>query len=191
VEVHDPRRVVGIAGDHQRRDAVGVGRRHRHLGRGREVGEHLLVGDALLLHVGVACDGLHERLPQPCDALDVLATDGLHGRDRRVDLAQDRAHAVQQRLAGERELDAVGRAPQQGASEHLLERADLPAQRRLGDVQPLGGPAEVELLGHRDERAQVAKLDRLGRLGEGHYVLGVVHAAIIDTASRGGDAGSS
>ena len=36
-----------------------------------------------------------------------------------------------------------------------LEPADLPRERRLGDVQALGGAAEVQLLGDRDEVAQL------------------------------------
>jgi hypothetical protein len=32
------------------------------------------------------------------------------------------------------------------------------AQRRLGDVQPDGGPAEVALFGHGDEIAQQARI---------------------------------
>lgn len=38
-----------------------------------------------------------------------------------------------------------------------LQIADLPAQRRLRDVQPLGGPAEVEGLRHGEEVAEVSK----------------------------------
>ena len=38
----------------------------------------------------------------------------------------------------------------------LLELADLTAQRLLGEVQPLRGAREVELLRNRDQRAQVA-----------------------------------
>ncbi len=36
-------------------------------------------------------------------------------------------------------------------AELLFETADLMTQRRLGDVQPLGGPAEVKLLSDGDE----------------------------------------
>ena len=42
-----------------------------------------------------------------------------------------------------------------------FQAADLAAERRLGDEQPLGRPAEAEILGHRDEGAQVAQLDRV------------------------------
>src|SRR6202012_497737 len=44
---------------------------------------------------------------------------------------------------------------------HLFfEVAHLPAQRRLGDAQAVGGTAKVELLGDGDEVAQVAQLHR-------------------------------
>ena len=33
----------------------------------------------------------------------------------------------------------------------IFQRLDLVAQRRLGDVQPLGSPAEVQFLGHGDK----------------------------------------
>ena len=39
-----------------------------------------------------------------------------------------------------------------------LERADLLRQRRLGHVEPLGRPGEVQLPGHRDEVPQAAQV---------------------------------
>ena len=74
--------------------------------------------------------------------------------------------AVEQRIAGEDQLRAVGGAAEQLAAPRWLERADLAAQGGLGDVQPFGRAPEVQLLGDRDECAQVAELDRLGRGGE-------------------------
>jgi hypothetical protein len=38
----------------------------------------------------------------------------------------------------------------------MFERLDLLRQGGPGDQQPLGGPAEVQLLGDRDEVAQLA-----------------------------------
>ena len=38
---------------------------------------------------------------------------------------------------------------------------DLHAQRRLAHAQPLGGPPEVALLGHRDEVAELAQFHEL------------------------------
>ena len=84
-----------------------------------------------------------------------------------IDVAEQLARAVEQSLAGERELDAVGGAPQQLAADQLLETSNLPAEGRLRDVEPLGRAAEVELLGHGHERPQVAQLDAVRGLGEG------------------------
>ena len=46
-------------------------------------------------------------------------------------------------------------------AELALELADLLRQRRLGDVQPIGGPAEVQLLGDGPEVAKMPQLHRL------------------------------
>jgi hypothetical protein len=67
-------------------------------------------------------------------------------------------------------------AAQQLDADEALERAHLAAERRLGDVQACGGASEVQLLGDRDERAQVPDLDRVGRLREGEQAVAVVHA---------------
>jgi hypothetical protein len=48
-----------------------------------------------------------------------------------------------ERLAGRGEPGALGYAVQQSGAELFLEPLDLAAQRRLGDVQVGGGPAEV------------------------------------------------
>jgi hypothetical protein len=37
----------------------------------------------------------------------------------------------------------------------MLERRDLPAERRLGEMQPERRPADVELLGHHHERSEL------------------------------------
>jgi hypothetical protein len=58
----------------------------------------------------------------------------------------------------------MGRPAQQVAPDEPLERPDLPAQRRLRQVEPGGGPAEVELLGDGHEGPQVPQLDRVRSL---------------------------
>jgi hypothetical protein len=63
----------------------------------------------------------------------------------------------QQRRSGGAEPDAALRAVEQFGSEFLLQPADRLAERRLGHAQPLGGPAEVQLVGHGDEKTQVAQ----------------------------------
>ena len=78
--------------------------------------------------------------------------------DRGVDRGEDLAAALEQHLAGGRELDAARRAVAAGAPELGLEAADLLGERRLRDVQPLRGAAEVPLLGDGDEVAQLSQL---------------------------------
>ena len=75
--------------------------------------------------------------------------------DRGVDRGEDLAAALEQHLAGGRELDAARGAVEQRLAELGLEAADLLRERRLRDVQPRGGAAEVPLLGDGDEVAQV------------------------------------
>ena len=57
------------------------------------------------------------------------------------------------------QLDAVGIALHELRSDARLELADLAAERLLGEVQPLGGAGEVELLGERQQRPQMPHLD--------------------------------
>ena len=87
------------------------------------------------------------------------AARGLGGGERVVDRAQGGAGGLEQRLAGLGELDAAGGAVQQRHAELLLQARDRGAERLLGDVHPPRGAREVQLLGHRDEVAQVAQLD--------------------------------
>ena len=61
---------------------------------------------------------------------------------------------------GVRELHAAMCAREELDAELDLELAHLLAHRRLGDVQPLGGAPEVQLLGHRHEVAQLAQIHR-------------------------------
>ena len=75
---------------------------------------------------------------------------------RAVDGRQDLTRPPQKHLAGRRELDPAGRAVQQCHAELGLQPSDLLRKRRLGDVQALGGAAEVALLGDGDEVAEMA-----------------------------------
>ena len=67
-----------------------------------------------------------------------------------------------------RELDPARRTDEQLDAERRLERLDPLAERRLGDVEPLGGPAEVQLLGDGDEVAQVPQEVHRGRIMTQH-----------------------
>jgi hypothetical protein len=57
------------------------------------------------------------------------------------------------------ELDVAAGAHEQVRAERALELVDLVAQRRLGDVEARGGPAEMELLRDGQEIAEQARLE--------------------------------
>jgi len=65
---------------------------------------------------------------------------------------------LEERLPGGGQLDLPAGASEQFCAEGALELSDLVAQRRLGDVEPRGGTAEVELLGDGQEVANQARL---------------------------------
>ncbi len=54
-------------------------------------------------------------------------------------------------------FDGVGGAVEELHAQVLLQFAYLPAERGLGDVEPLGGTGEVAFLGHGQEVAQAPK----------------------------------
>ena len=65
---------------------------------------------------------------------------------------------LEERLPGGGELNLAAGAHEQLRAEGALELADLVAQRRLGDVEPRSGAAEVELLGDGQEVTKQARL---------------------------------
>ena len=69
------------------------------------------------------------------------------------------ARAFQERASGVGELDLAGGPEEQVDSEVPFELPDRRAERRLGHVHAPRRAAEVQLLRHRDEVAQVAELD--------------------------------
>ncbi len=95
-------------------------------------------GDADPERAGLAGADAGHRALEPLDPLD------------------DRPRLVEQHGPGGRQLDPARRPHEQLHAERRLERLDPLAERRLGDVQPLGGAAEVQLLGDGDEVAEVA-----------------------------------
>jgi hypothetical protein len=72
----------------------------------------------------------------------------------------------------------VGGAAQEVAPHEPFQVADLPTQRGLGQVEPGGGPPEVELLGHGHERAQVPHLDRVRGLREREHLAAALRAVV-------------
>lgn len=75
-----------------------------------------------------------------------------------VGRAQQRRSALEQEFARLGQLELVRGPVQQVDSELLLEQPHLAAQRRLGDVQPLGRAREVSFLRDRDEVLQPTEI---------------------------------
>jgi hypothetical protein len=92
---------------------------------------------------------------------------------RPIGLRQRPPRSVEERASGVRELHLAGGADEEGDSEIALELSNRGAERRLGHVQPLRGAAEIELLGHGGEVAQVAQLDHGSRRVTRPYGLGL------------------
>jgi hypothetical protein len=61
---------------------------------------------------------------------------------------------------------------QQDHAEDALQQLDLPAQRRLGHVQTLRRPPEVEFLGDGDEAPQLAEFEHVHAASVPHYRVG-------------------
>jgi hypothetical protein len=142
----------------------GVDRPHADVRRRLELRVQSLVRGPQLLQVGRA--DLGEGLPVAGNAGQQLTADRTRRADRLVHVAQQAPRPVQQRLAGQGEFHPVRGTPQQVTADQALQAADLPAQRGLGQVEPGRGPAEVQLVGHRDEGAQVTQFDRIRGLGQ-------------------------
>ena len=70
---------------------------------------------------------------------------------------QNVASLVQKHAPGPGQFHRTGVAFQQTHFKFVFQRFDLPAQRRLGQVQALGGAPEIQLLGHRHKITQVSQ----------------------------------
>ena len=64
-------------------------------------------------------------------------------------MLQTQARLFQKGFALFRQFNPSCGAPQQGDLVVLLQRLDVPGDRRLTDEQPRGGPGEAALAGHR------------------------------------------
>jgi len=73
-------------------------------------------------------------------------------------LRQDDARLLHEHAARFGELHLSLGAMEELDAEFLFELPDLMAERRLAEMQPLGGAAEVQRLGQRDDVAKVAQL---------------------------------
>src|SRR5262245_25354810 len=74
-----------------------------------------------------------------------------------LDLGQDRARVREEGVPGVRQRDAARRALEERDAELVLELADAAAERRLRDVEHLGGARDVARLRDGDEIAHLAE----------------------------------
>jgi len=73
-------------------------------------------------------------------------------------LRQDDARFLHEHAARFGELDLTLGAVEELDPKLFFELPDLMAERRLTEMQPIGGAAEVERLGQRDDVAKVSQL---------------------------------
>ena len=78
-------------------------------------------------------------------------------------MCEQPASLAQQRAPSVGEFHPTAGSIEQCHAKLLLKSTDLVTQRRLGDVQPLGGPAEVKLLSDSDEVLHKAKVEAFDR----------------------------
>lgn len=110
-----------------------------------------------------------------------------------MSLGQEPVPITQQRLPGWGELHPSAGAGEQRHPEQGLKPPDLMTERWLRDVKPRGGPAEVTLLGDRDEVAQQSQIELIDRRNlpiSGVFVLDLARSAP-DTVADDADPGST
>ena len=158
---------IQVGADQKRRYSARVRRPDLHLRRRRELPVQRLACAAQRRHVEPGVGG---RRPQPRHPPAQLAAHGPRAGDGLVYVGEHAASAIEQRLAGECQLDVMGGTAEQVGPDQPLQHPDLPAQRGRGQVEAGGGSGEVQLLGDSDERTQVSQLDRLRAAGSGSTV---------------------
>jgi hypothetical protein len=80
---------------------------------------------------------------------------------RSLGIRQGPPRPLKERASGVGKPHLAGRSDEELDSEVAFELSDRGAERGLRHVQSLRGPAEVQLLGHGDEVAQVAQLNHV------------------------------
>ena len=116
-----------------------------------------------VVHNRFVVDDLKQRGAVFVEDLDEVPDGALSGLPypllQALRFQQDPRRLLGQHDAGRGQLDGPARPLEQGHPERLLEGADLLTDRRLGDVQPLRGPAEVQLGRDGQEHAEVPELE--------------------------------
>jgi hypothetical protein len=98
------------------------------------------------------------------DPADLAAPDPTRPGDGLLQLGDQGRRLGLEKLAGLGQAQRPAAAFQQLQAQLVLQLADLLAQRRLGDMQAQGGAAEIQLLGHRQEVAEMTQLHQTFRL---------------------------
>jgi hypothetical protein len=89
------------------------------------------------------------------------AGDAVHGGLRRGDLVEDDLRAAEQFGAGAGEGHPAGGAGKQRRAQLTLEAPDQFTERRCGEVQPAGGPPEMQFGGDGHERFELTQLHKV------------------------------
>src|SRR5688572_18987691 len=92
------------------------------------------------------------------DAALFAARGATRGGCGAVDLVENHASAIEKGGTGVGQFHAARLAAEQLHLQLLFQRADLHAERRLLDAQPLGGPGHVLFFSNGNEIAQVSQL---------------------------------
>ncbi len=87
------------------------------------------------------------------------------GHDRAINRSKNASGVFEEHAPLRKQGHAARRAFEELRSDLVLERADLPTYRRLGDVETLGCAPHVALLGHGDEVTNLRKAHIRDRAG--------------------------
>ena len=125
-----------------------------------------LQGDSRMLLPKAADQRRQNAVVDGADKADSEPANGTLGGasdmdDCRFGLVEQAAGFVEQHATGLGELDAALGADQERRADLALEGADLHAERRLRDVEPPRGAAEMQLLGDGHEVAKAAQVRRV------------------------------
>jgi hypothetical protein len=120
----------------------------------------------------VGCEGRDDAEPEA--ARQRVAQAARQGEDR-IRLRHRAANMADQPLAGIRRDHRPARPLEQYDAEHLLQPAELHREGRLADAAGLRRTAEMPVLGHRQQVAQVAQVHR----GSGTVTIGRIYRTVL------------